>query len=144
MPPFTSLTVERDAQGRPQLEIGKKDFEEEVIYRSHFYDKVLTDMGLKRYIDLPQETAKLDSILTQIGALVTDSQSLNQTKFIRLEVLISAMRIHKYEYAGLNLSTKLDGVDFRTLTPKSVRIMNRLTRVVAQYQEKYQEKAKEG
>ena len=69
--------------------------------------------------------------------MVTDSQSLNQTKFIRLEVLISAMRIHKYEYAGLNLSTKLDGVDFRTLTPKSVRIMNRLTRVVAQYQEKY-------
>ncbi len=69
--------------------------------------------------------------------MVTDSQSLNQTKFVRLDVLISAMRIHKYEYAGLNLATKLDGADFRTLTPKSVRIKNRLTRVVAQYQEKY-------
>ena len=90
-------------------------------------------MGLKRYVDIPAETAKLDSMLTQIGALVTDSQSLSQTKFIRLEVLISAMRIHKYEYAGLNLATKLQGVDFRTLSSKSMRIMNRLTRVVAQY-----------
>ena len=68
-----------------------------------------------------------------IGSLATDSQSISQTKFIRLEVLISAMRIHKYEYAGLSLKTKLKGVDFRTLTPKSMRIMNRLTRTVAQY-----------
>ena len=64
-------------------------------------------MGLKRYIDLPAETAKVDNCLTRIGAMATDLQSLNQTKFIRLEVLISAMRIHKYEYAGLNLATKL-------------------------------------
>ena len=47
------------------------------------------------------------------------------------------MRIHKYEYAGLNLATKLIGCDFRTLSPKSMRIMNRLTRIVAQYQDKY-------
>ena len=54
------------------------------------------------------------------------------------------MRIHNYEYAGLNLATKLRGVDFRRLNPKSMRIMNRFTRVVAQYQDKYQQKAKDG
>ena len=51
------------------------------------------------------------------------------------------MRIHGYAYGGLNLATKLSGVDFRMLTPKSMRIMNRLTRIVAQYQDKYQQKA---
>ena len=88
-------------------------------------------MNLKRFIDIPAETDKLDNMLTSIGAMKIDGQSLNMTKFIRLEVLISAMRIHKYEYAGLNLATKLQGVDFRALSPKSMRIMNRLTRVVA-------------
>ena len=43
------------------------------------------------------------------------------------------MRIHKYEYAGLNLQTKLQGVDFRSLSAKSTRILNRLTRICAQY-----------
>ena len=131
------MTEERDTYGNSALDFVGMDYEQEVIYRSDFYGKVLTDMGLKRYIDIPQETAKLDNMLNTIGALTTDSQSLNQTKFIRLEVLISAMRIHKYEYSGLNLATKLQGVDFRTLSPKSMRIMNRLTRVVAQYQDKY-------
>ena len=61
-----------------------------------------------------------------------------------MEVLIAAMRIHNYEYSGLTLATKLQNVDFRILNPKSIRIMNRLTRVVAQYQDKYQQKAQEG
>ena len=54
------------------------------------------------------------------------------------------MRIHGYEYSGLNLATKIQNVDFRILNPKSMRIMNRLTRIVTQYQDKYQQKAKEG
>ena len=57
---------------------------------------------------------------------------------------MSAMRIHKYDYAGLNPKTKLQGVDFRTLSPKSVRIMNRLTKIVAQHQDKLQRKAQDG
>ena len=32
----------------------------------------------------------------------------------------------------------------RMLSPKSIRIMNRLTRVLCQYQDKYQQKAKAG
>ena len=116
----------------------------EVIYRSDFFGQVLSDIGLKKYIDIPEETAKLENCLTKIGAMATDTHSMNQTKFIKLEVLISAMRIHKYSYSGLNLATKLQGVDLRTLNPKSMRIMNRLTRVVAQYQDRYQQKAKDG
>ena len=59
--------------GNITLDLIGKDFEEEVIYRADFYSQVLKDMGLKRYIDIPEETAKLDSMLTKIGALVTDS-----------------------------------------------------------------------
>ena len=110
-----------------------KDFEEEVIYKDHFFKTVLTDLGLKKYTDIPEETAKLENCLTLIGAVSADTQSTKQTKFVRLEALIAAMRIHGYAYAGHNLATKLQGVDFRTLTPKSMRIMNRLTRVVTQY-----------
>ena len=54
------------------------------------------------------------------------------------------MRIKKYLYAGLNLENKVKGLDFRTLTPQSIRIMNRLTRIVAAYHAKYQHKAKDG
>ena len=50
--------------GNATLDLMGKDFEEEVIYRSDFYGQVLTDMGLKRYVDIPQETAKLDNMLT--------------------------------------------------------------------------------
>ena len=71
--PFVSMTVERDNNGYPKFELNGKDHEEEVIYRSDFYGKVLTSMGLKRYIDLPQETAKLDNLLGQIGAMTTDT-----------------------------------------------------------------------
>ena len=39
------------------------DFEEEVIYRSDFYEQILADIGLKRYVDVPEETAKLDNVL---------------------------------------------------------------------------------
>ena len=44
-------------------EVTGTDFEEEVIYRSDFYGQVLADMGLKRYVDIPEETAKLDNML---------------------------------------------------------------------------------
>ena len=47
------------------------------------------------------------------------------------------MRIHSYEYSGLNLTTKMQGIDFRSLSPKSARILNRLARLCVQYQDKY-------
>ena len=57
---------------------------------------------------------------------------------------MAAMRILGYEHAGLALKETLDGVDFRQLTPKSMRILNRLARILSQYQAKYQSQAKPG
>lgn len=136
--PFNSLTLQRDSDGNVMIDFSGSAKEEEIIRWKDLYGEALYDMGLKKYIDIPEEQAKLDDCLKQIGALRVDSESQFSEKFIRLEVLIAAMRIHNYEYSGLNLSTKLRGADFRKLNPKSMRIMNRLTRVVAQYQDKYQ------
>jgi len=63
-------------------------------------------------------------------------------KVINLDVLISAMRVFKYEYSGYALQSKVRGVDFRSLDAKSIRTMNRLTRQVQIYQDQYQSKAK--
>ena len=43
----------------------------EVILHSDFYEKMLKMMGLKKYVDIPEEAAKLDEMLTKIGALYT-------------------------------------------------------------------------
>ena len=79
-----------------KTQIDSQDFEVDVIYRSDFFGKVLNDIGLRKYIDIPNEMSKLETCLTKIGAMTTDTHSMNQTKLIKLEVLISAMRIHKY------------------------------------------------
>ena len=60
-----------------------------------------------------------------MAIVIIDSK---EAKVILLEILISAMRAHKYDYAGNKLMTSIKGVDFRKLDTKSIRIMNRLTR----------------
>ena len=67
-------------------------------------------------------------MLEKIGALAIASVDGKDTKVILLDILISAMRVHKYDYAGNKLMTSIKGVDFRKLDTKSIRIMNRLTR----------------
>ena len=102
------------------------------------------EMGLKRYVDLPEEAEKLEQMLEKIGALATVPIDGKETKVILLDIIISAMRVHKYDYAGNKLVTSIKGVDFRKLDTKSIRIMNRLTRSTLVYQAKYQEQAQEG
>ena len=67
-------------------------------------------------------------MLQKIGALATVIIDGKEAKVIFLEILISAMRAHKYDYAGNKLMTSIKGIDFRKLDTKSIRIMNRLTR----------------
>ena len=67
-------------------------------------------------------------MLQKIGALATVIIDSKEAKVILLEILISAMRAHKYDYAGNKLMTSIKGIDFRKLDTKSIRIMNRLTR----------------
>ena len=67
-------------------------------------------------------------MLQRIGALAIVIIDSKEAKVILLEILISAMRAHKYDYAGNKLMTSIKGIDFRKLDTKSIRIMNRLTR----------------
>ena len=67
-------------------------------------------------------------MLIKIGALFSKKIDGKLIKVINLEVLISAMRVYKYEYSGHGLMNKIRGVDFRKLDVKSLRMMNRLTR----------------
>ena len=68
---FKSLTL-RDVNEKQD---GKwsDNGEIEVILHSDFYEKMLKMMGLKKYVDIPEEADKLDDMLTKIGALFTVS-----------------------------------------------------------------------
>ena len=44
-----------------------------MILHSDFYENMLKIMGLKKYVDITEEAAKLDLMLTSIGALFTVS-----------------------------------------------------------------------
>ena len=49
--------------------------EVEVIFRDDFFKLVLADMGLKKYIELPEESEKLSQCLERIGATASDTQT---------------------------------------------------------------------
>ena len=42
----------------------RQNREIEVILHADFYEKMLKMMGLKKYVDIPEEAAKLDEMLT--------------------------------------------------------------------------------
>ena len=100
-------------------------------------------MNLKRYVDIPEEAQKLEQMLIEIGALATKKIDDKVIKVILLEILLSAMGVYKYDYAGVALG-KIRGINWRTLEPKSIRCLNRMTRQAAVFQAQYQEKANEG
>ena len=127
---FVPLSTMRDSQGNPIPDLNRSN-EVEIILNDDFYGKVLKDMGLKRYVDIPEEAQKLEQMLIEIGALATKKIDSKSIKVIKLEVLIAAMRVYKYDYSGIALKTTIRGIDFRTLDAKSIRIMNRLTRQTA-------------
>ena len=141
---FVSLAKMRDPSGEVVPDPNPGSAEVEIILNDDFYGKVLKDMGLKRYVDIPEEAAKLEQMLIAIGALASKKIDGKEIKVILLEVLIAAMRVYKYEYSGIALKTTIRGIDFRTLDAKSIRTMNRLTRQAAVFQGQYQEKANEG
>ena len=100
---FISLTKVRDASGNVIIDKNPGKAEVEIILNDDFYGKVLKDMGLKRYVDIPEEAQKLDKMLIEIGALVQKQLDGKVIKVINLDVLISAMRVYKYEYSGFAL-----------------------------------------
>ena len=125
---FVPLYTQRDYNGNKITDGDTSKVEVDVIKNQDFFEEVLMEMGLKRYVDLPEEAEKLEQMLEKIGALAIASIDGKDTKVILLDIIISAMRVHKYDYAGNKLMTSIKGVDFRKLDTKSIRIMNRLTR----------------
>ena len=98
---------------------------------------VFKTLGIDKYVDDPKVAQSLEALLAQIGALALHEDSY--TELIKLEVLLSALRVHGYRYGSHQFSQQqMKEFDFRKLSPKAVRIMNRLTRVLCQYQHKYQ------
>ena len=99
-------------------------------------------MGLKRYVDLPEETAKINEMLIKIGALAEATFKGKLTKVVRLNTLLAAMNILGYDYS--TIKEKVGELEVKNFDMKSIRIMNRLTRTVGLYQGEYQKKAKAG
>ena len=115
--------------------------EEEVILKKDFYEFALEDLGLEVFILDSSQTEKLDNCLQTIGSIGIDTSSNRQAQLIKIDVLIAAMRVLNYQFAGNSLledQKKLTGFNFRQLTTRSIRIMNRFAQVVAQFINKSQ------
>ena len=55
-PPYISHAFQRDPFGRVEpKDLLKAENEVEILLLEDFYGKVLTDMGLKRYVDIKEE-----------------------------------------------------------------------------------------
>lgn len=52
---FISLSRKRDADGNAIPEVNPGALEAEIILNEDFYGVVLTDMGLKKYVEIPEE-----------------------------------------------------------------------------------------
>ena len=52
---FVSLTLPQDASGNAVPHTNTGNAEIEIILNEDFYGKVLKDMNLKRYVDIPEE-----------------------------------------------------------------------------------------
>ena len=125
----------------PRNNRASNDTEVEVILYKDFMS-ALMKLGLKRYVDIPEEAVKIEKLLETMGSLYQARVEGVPSKVIRLSTLLAAMRIFNYEYAGVSEAPK--GIDFSKLDMKSIRILNRLTRLVVVYQDEFQKKAKDG
>jgi len=70
--PHTSFTALNDADGNRTI---TDDHEVEVILRKDFFELVLRGMGLKKYIEVPMESQKLETLLKSIGAMAVHEGS---------------------------------------------------------------------
>ena len=103
----------------------------EVILHRDLYSKVLPQLGLQK---LSEWNTQIDQHLTQIGAIALVPIKTDFISVIRLEVLLTEMSNHKYLYS----KTKDAGME--SLTPKSIRVMNRLTRLFIRYHDANRDK----
>ena len=76
-------------------------------------------------------TGVVDECLRKMNAIKTETVTEEMSEGILIDKLEAAMRIHNYDGASVvPQSVLIFSYDFRELTPKSCRIMNRLTKIV--------------
>ena len=80
----------------------KEDKEIEVIMHTDFFDRVIPDLELDWLFDNREENEKLEFALKQIGAFVKQT-SVSQAMLIRLDKLISALKVHGYSFGDMTI-----------------------------------------
>ena len=86
---------------------------------------------MEDYSEMGARTGIVDECLAKIKAVKTETVTESMSQGLLIDSLEAAMRIHKYEGASVTPQSMLIfSYDFRDLTPKSCRIMNRLTKIV--------------
>ena len=70
------------------------------------------------------EVEAINSLLKYTGALVEPVQDHTAIKLIRLEILLSALKCHGYNYGNLPVVEKYPTMDFLTLDTQSIRMLN--------------------
>ena len=77
------------------------------------------------------EVSMLEASLIQIQALVTETVTEAISTGILISKLEAALRVHDYEYASITTQNPIIiNLNFKQLTPKSCRIMNRFSQIV--------------
>ena len=105
----------------------------EVILQNDYYTKVLSDVNCNHLVNTSQKKVKMDTFLSQIGALFRYESSSLDTRVIRFDILRAAWQVHGYEFSNLKRMKRLKGINFNMLNNKSIRIMNRFAKKVSQF-----------
>ena len=96
-----------------------------------FKNEVLNDLEMEEFTEMGARTGIVDECLRKMQAIKTETVTEALSEGILLDKLEAAMRIHKYECASVYPQSDLIfSYDFRDLSPKCCRIMNRLTKIV--------------
>lgn len=112
---------------------GEGDYEVQLVSADKFKRVVLQELDLNDFTENGARAALVDQSLKKMDAVQVETVSEAMSQGILISKLESAMRIHKYEASSVvPRSNLLASYDFRDLTPKSCRVMNRLTRAVDQ------------
>ena len=114
---------------------------------SDLFDRVLEELDLNWLQSSQQESSELEKLLFAIGALCRLREN-NETLVIRFDILISALKIHGYNFGDISLyNDGSERVNFAEIGDESRDILNKLAqkakKALQAYLDKQGEKAQE-
>jgi len=141
-----SITLERIHRGQLKCATSHEhifltDFDSgddkvEVIKKTDFFEQVLADLGLPPLSEKEKQEQYLS--LVRIGALA--HVKTDKSQVLRFDVLSAAWLVHGYQFSNFRQLKRVKGLNFNMLSVKSIRIMNRLARVIDAYARLYAKK----